>query len=741
MLGWDDVVPEEYLLRWKAWVQDLAMIEQIQVKRCLVPKYFGEITSKQIHIFSDASSLGYGSAAYLRLRNSHGNTHVVFLMGKARLAPLKLTTIPRLELTAATVSVRIGQLLLNELEMKVDNVIYHTDSTTVLHFIRNESKRYPIFVANRVQLIRNFTEVRQWRYVNTKDNPADYASRGIDMKVPVQLSAWLNGPQFLMEAEDTWPSQPQSLDVSSTEILSAAVTIDISLTTTNRLIEYYSDWYRLKRAVAIYLKFFKLLKQKSQGHAKVSNTSLELSDLQKAEFSIVRFIQHQAFQDELNSLENMSNPTPSDETHRHRSKQVNKRSHIYRLNPFVKDGVLRVGGRLGNMQIENSTKHPILLPQKHHVTSPILRSIHHKLGHAVKNHVLAEARSVYWVIHGGAAVRSMISRCVICRKLRSPCTDQKMSNLPYTRVNTEPPFTYTGVDYFGPFSIKEGRKELKRYGAMFTCMSSRAIHIEVAKSLDTDSFINSLRRFIARRGVVRQIISDNGTNFIGAERELRQALSDMDENHIKSYLLKHSISWTFNPPTASHMGGAWELQIRAVRKFLSGLSKEFGTQLDEDSFHTLMCEVEGVNNSRPLTTIPGEVDDMEPLTPSHILMTKSTVILPPPGDFQRPDIYMRKRWRRVQYIANVFWKRWQREYILTLQHHQKWNKQKRNMKKGDIVLISDDSLPRNSWRLGRVIELEPDNKGNVRSVQIKVSNTQIRRPIHKLVLLLPVEEH
>jgi len=318
--------------------------------------------------------------------------------------------------------------------------------------------------------------------------------------------------------------------------------------------------------------------------------------------------------------------------------------------------------------------------------------------------------------------------------------EQKMSDLPPERCSTDPPFTYTGVDFFGPLIVKQGRKEVKRYGSLFTCLASRAIHIEIAASLDTDSFINALRRFISRRGPISQLRCDNGTNFVGAERELREALSHMNEGKVKDMLMEQSITWIFNPPAASHMGGVWERQIRTVRKVLASLSREFGYKLDDESLQTLMCEVESIINSRPLTTVSSDPNDTDPLTPNHILTMKSTIALPPPGTFQGADVYHRKRWRRVQHLANLFWTRWRKEYLLTLQERQKWNQPRRNTEVGDIVFIKDDSLPRNRWSLGRITQTEPDRKGFVRSAIVKTTSSELRRPVDRLVLLIPTED-
>ena len=303
-----------------------------------------------------------------------------------------------------------------------------------------------------------------------------------------------------------------------------------------------------------------------------------------------------------------------------------------------------------------------------------------------------------------------------------------------------PPLTYVGVDYFGPYVTKEGRKERKRYGALFTCLVSRAVHIEVAHSLDTDSFLHALRRFIARRGQVREIRSDNGTNFVGARRELREAINEMDQKEITEKLRQQNIDWKFNPPAASHMGGVWERQIRTTRRILDTLLHEHGRRLDDESLQTLMCEVESIINSRPLTVISSDVKDPYPLSPNQILTMKTSIVLPPPGKFQRNDVYMRRRWRRVQYLCNLFWSRWKREYLPTLQERAKWNKIKRNLKVDDVFLVRDENAPRNVWPMGVVTRVEPDSKGLVRSVVLRTHTTELHRPVNKLILMLTAEE-
>ena len=393
--------------------------------------------------------------------------------------------------------------------------------------------------------------------------------------------------------------------------------------------------------------------------------------------------------------------------------------------------------------LEDNLKNPVILPKIGHITELIIRHAHEKTYHSGRGVTLNELRSNgYWIINGNAAVRRFISRCVRCRYLRGTAGEQKMANLPNSRVEPAPPFSYCAVDCFGPWYVKDGRREVKRYGTLFTCMASRAIHIEVAHSMETDSFLQALRRVIARRGPIRELPSDRGTNFVGAENELKRALQEMDDEKIKAELLTHNIDSIRNPATASNFGGAWERQIRSVRNIMAALMKQHGHSLDDESLRTLLCEVEAVVNGRPLTTetLSDPLSPL-PLTPSTLLTGKTKLILPPPGKFQREDIYCKRRWRRVQHIANEFWSRWNKEYLQSLQARQKWTRQRRNYTEGDIVLLKDDNTCRNKWPMARVIAARRDDQGQVRSVTVQsATGSVLSRPVNKLVLLLESPE-
>jgi len=308
-----------------------------------------------------------------------------------------------------------------------------------------------------------------------------------------------------------------------------------------------------------------------------------------------------------------------------------------------------------------------------------------------------------------------------------------MAYLPADRLASDrPAFSNLGIDCFGPFQVKRGRSYEKRYGCLFACLVTRAIHIEKLHSLDADAFLNALIRFISRRGPPEIIRSDNGTNFVAGERELFNCFANWNENHcVAEHLMLKNIKWIFNPPTASHMGGSWERQIRTVRRALEAILK--GQVLDDERLDTVFCEVESIVNGRPLTPVSDDPNDLEALTPNHLLLLRPG-LASPLGEFTVKDAY-RRRWRHVQYVADQFWSRWMNEYLPTLQLRQKWLTSYKNLRVGDIVLVAQENTPRKSWPLGRITATFLGRDGSVRSAEIKTATNSIVRPIHKLYVL------
>ena len=742
-LGWDDLIEETEKTQWNRWLDDLPKLEEVKVDRCFRPGEFGEVKETQLHLFSDASRQGYASVAYLRFKDTSNQVHCSFVMGKARLAPLREISIPRLELTAAVISVRLSKIIREELDIVIQRLCYWTDSMSVLKCIRNESKRFHTFESNRLTVIHNGSSLSEWHYVNRDDNPADDGSKGLKLDAMLKNNRWLKGPRFLWETESHWPGMIQIPALKDgdpevrkeAQIYAATVQNDVLESLAPRC----SSWWKLKITVAWLLRYKKYLQMKVELRKKSALTTrdssvkpvealvtrcryLKVAELQVAEREILRRVQQVSFPDVVEIL----TPTETHEGNRCVKKVLRKAgASLRQLNPQFSEGLLRVGGRLRNAPVTYERKHPIILPYKHRVTDLIVRQYHEALGHMGQECVLSSLRETFWIIKGRSAVRRVLRRCVDCQRRNARPGEQFMADLPEDRLTPEkPPFSFVGIDYFGPLEVKQGRSRVKRYGCLFTCLTTRAIHIEIAHSLGTDSMVNALRRLISIRGCPERIRSDQGTNLIRSDKELKEAIEGWNQQKVNSFCNQKGIEWIFNPPTASHMGGVWERMIRSVRQILRAMLKE--QIVSDEVLSTVMAEVVNILNSRPLSRNSDSPQDEQPITPNHLLHLRSCPSLPP-GVFSKDDNSCKRAWRQAQYLAGLFWHRWIRQYLPTLLKRRKWNETRRNLKVGDLVLLVDESFSRGKWPLGRVLDVIVSRDGLVRTVKIKTSSTVATR--------------
>jgi hypothetical protein len=456
-------------------------------------------------------------------------------------------------------------------------------------------------------------------------------------------------------------------------------------------------------------------------------------EVDDATIAIVRAVQCESFHDVIKKLPDHDDfETPFRLNTVKQLRQSPEMNGLQKLSPFVVKGVLYVGGRLQKSALSLESKHQMILPARHWITDLIVSQYHERQGHSGTLHVLSAVRERFWILRGQSTVRRILKDCRKCRFWNAKVGQQMMAPLPESRVTPgNPPFTSVGVDYMGPIMTKLGRSQVKRYACIFTCMATRAIHIEVAQSLDTSSFIDAFLRFTSRRGGLKKMFSDNGTNFVGAERELREGVKKWNQKHINDQLIKIGIDWKFNPPAASHQGGVWERMIRSVRKVMRAIAGE--RPLDDFALMSLLTEVERILNDRPMTPTSDDPNDLSVLTPSSLLHGTTDCSLPP-DEFMKADGY-RKSWRRTQLLADEFWRRWVKEYLPILQLRQKWFRPVKNFKVGDIVLIVDETSPRGSWRKAIVKQCFADSTGLIRRVRVKTATNELTRDIRKLCLL------
>ena len=723
-LDWDEPIDEDDLREWQQWVTELQELSNVELKRCFWPAGFKTVRFV-LHTFADSSERAYGAVCYLQMISDTGEIHVGIVMSKTRVAPVKrhCLTLPRLELQAAVLAVDVHDVVVRELDLPIADSYFWSDSMIVLQYIHNDKKRHETFIANRVSKIRRSTEPSQWRFVPGILNPADDCSRGLAMSQLSNNSRWFRGAEFLWLDQSMWPEQPtfESKETSMTDVISVKnVTMsdvtECSQPDSSIDPSRFSTLIRLKRVTAWCFRF--LHNARNPNEKRVGKLTVE--ELNEAIMFWVKTSQREAFQPEIAALSS-GNPLP-------------KRSPLLQLTPVLIEGVLRIGGRLHNAKIPFGARHQAIIPRDHAIAKLLVVDAHKRLHHVGLEHTIAEIRQSYWIIRLRSMVKHVIYSCFYCRRRRVNPIVPLMATLPECRLACEQPvFTYTALDYFGPMLIKRGRGREKRWGCLFTCLSTRAVHLELVNGLGTDAFLMALRRFIARRGNPSDIFSDNGTNFVGANNELKEAIESWNaDERVQNMLSERAIHWHFFSPKTPHMNGAAEALVGSTKRALKAILQE--RCVHEDTLHTTLCEIEAILNSRPLTYNSSDPSDFEPLTPNHFLLNRPAKVFSP-VDVSDADLSSRKRWRQCQVLADHFWRRWRREYLPTLTMRSKWLCEVRNLKEGDLVQIVDNNAPRGQWSLARVLEVFPGEDGRVRVVKVKTATGVLTRPVAQLCFL------
>jgi hypothetical protein len=419
--------------------------------------------------------------------------------------------------------------------------------------------------------------------------------------------------------------------------------------------------------------------------------------------------------------------------------QVPSSSRIKQLCPFIdKHGILRVGGRIQNSNLPEERKHQVILPHNSFLTTLIIRDSHLTHLHGGFQLISSVLQQQYWILRSRDTIRQIVRKCVICRRRRAQTTQQLMGSLPSARVNPGRAFLHVGVDYAGPYLIRpikgRGQQRLKCYFCVFVCLATKAVHLEAVTEMTTEAFIAALKRFTARRGVCSHIYSDCGSNFVGAETELKSMLESQPNNSvITNHLANMGITWSFNPPAAPHQGGLWEAGVKSVKYHLRRVVGTVILTLEE--FQTILCLVEACLNSRPLCAVSCDPTDYNVLTPGHFLIGAPLTSIPEP-DFTPLKQNRLSNWQLTQQLFQHFWNRWSAEYLSTLQQRFKWSAKRENLQEGDLVIIKDETLPPMKWKLGRIIATHPGADSLVRSVTVKTSTSEYKRPIAKLCPIL-----
>ncbi|XP_026101210.1 uncharacterized protein LOC113072449 isoform X1 [Carassius auratus] len=603
--SWDDTqLPQALVQSWNEWESQLQFLHKISFPRSCVPASVDQTRSIiDLHVFSDASESAYGAVAYLRTEDQQGKIHLSFVLARSRVAPKRVLSIPRLELCAAVSGAQLKTQLQKELTLPLRHTVLWTDSTTVLSWIQSESCHFKVFVGTRVAEIHELTNTTAWRYVDSAQNPADDLTRGKTLKDLAKPNRWSHGPPFLLLSSENWPANPTECpEIDKSEFKKSAFCGVVAVN--GQFGSEYKTWTELVKAIA----------QELHGAAGESGEPTA-NTYQTAETFILQKVQSERFPEELQRLRS--------------GKPLQHNSRLLSLTPEydTSTNLIRVGGRLRHAEtLDPALKHPIVLDSRHPAVKLLLQDFDKRLCHPGPDRVFAEIRRKYWVLRGRAAIRILQHACTECQRLRAKPTFPKMADLPVARLRLyKPAFHSTGMDCFGPFLVKIGRRVEKRWGILYKCLTTQALHVDLLNSLDTDSFLMSLRRFIARRGSPVELLSDQGTNFRGGERELCEAFQAMSPD-LQRKLAPQKIAFHFNPPAAPHFGGVWEREIRSIKM---ALSTTIGDQtVPEEVLGTVLIEVENILNSKPLGYVSCNVADPDPVTPNLLLTGRLDNSLP-----------------------------------------------------------------------------------------------------------------
>ena len=728
---WDDDLPPEVVSKFLDWSEELPGLSDIVIPRA----YFqGKVETLELHLFGDSSQDVFSAVAFLRAKvvkkENQEQTQLAFVFGKARVAPMKTLTIPKLELQASLLAARLRKEVEKALSLEISKTFMWSDSTTVLQWIHSLDKQ-PVFVANRVAEILDLTTTDEWNYVKSSENPADAGTRGLSAKSLVN-SSWLKGPEFLKTSD--WPFKPSEpskfklkpdINDQNTEKpplkTEIALSSNADINTSTFEWHKYSSFEKLLRVVAYLMRLI----PKNETYRSVTGTITDPSELENAQTKLFYLAQSESFPREKKLLLKNS--------------PLSRSSKLLQFSPFVgPNSLLRATGRTKQLEVSSfDAKHPVLLDSRHPVTRLLLEQLHRAHCHQGVDYLRALVQQQFAIVKLRTALRSIVQRCVTCRKRRAETICPIMADLPRERLAfKEPPFTNTRVDYFGPFYVSVKRSTEKRWGFLFTCLTTRAVHFEVVPSMDTSSCVMGIERFTARRGIPSVLWSDNGTNFVASEKELLQNITSWNQQVLAETLVKKRILWKFNPPSAPHHGGIWE---RVVRSFKHVFYAILGNRrLTDEILITTFCLVEQSLNARPLVPASPDATDLDALTPNHFLLGTAGSVLP---SHQRADIDHRKRYVRAQAYSDAIWNRWLKEYVPTLNRRSKWSSPpERQLKTGDLVWIVEPTSPRGHYPLARIVKLNLGSDAVARSAEVKTNTGCLVRPVVKLCPVLPIPD-
>ena len=727
--SWDDILPDEDQKQWIQTAEILNHLLTLTFPRKLKPD--DAVGLPEFHGFCDGGELAYGAVIFLRWLLENDSYHCIPLLAKAFVAPLKKRSVPRLELLGCLALSRIYRSCedaLQFMQIKQCSKTFWTDSTTVLSWIKTPSRKFKPFVSARVAEIQENTDVSAFRYIKSKDNPADSLTRGIDYDA---LQDWMKGPEFLFQPQlqDEELNEEESREdvireLKKTNVITAEEgnPPDAHLTAENvsavegevsrnpildHLTKTCSTFRKARKVLSYVLRFANNVKE-------VKKTGpISVEELKRSEVLLFQWCQVEV---DISKID---------------KKLIAK---------VDEDGLLRAHGRLEKIRtLPPEMRNPIILPGNHPLVLLLLRQLHEARGHCGYQSLVHEARRKFWIIGLRSLAKQLTRACVTCRKLRRKPLEQLMGQVPSLRVGVGiPVFGHTALDMFGPVHIRVSRKTLKDAQVIiFACMTSRAIHLELCTDRSTDAFLLAFRRFVSLRGHPLVCWSDCGTNFKGAQSYLNEVTKDWDLERIQNVLADNytcQFKWEWNIPRASHMNGVVESLIKSVRQAIDATCRN--RPFSEEQWRTFLAETTYLVNSRPLYPSSESIWECPPITPNDLMIGPH---ISPPVPEPEDRVNPRNLTRSIQQGVNEFWTAWQRYFAPNLLPRNKWFRPRDNLQIGDLVLETD-ATPRRKWRMALVKDVYPGKDGLIRKAKIQSPSGEYERPLHKLCLIATTQE-
>ena len=606
-LDWDHPLPIDLTSTWLDIQEDLVACSRICLDREILRGH-----KVDLHAFADASNSAYGAAVYIC-----NGEEARLVMAKARVAPIKKVTVPKLELTAVLLSARLVKFTLDAYSgvFQVDKLYVWSDSKIALSWIHS-SKVLPVYVSNRTDEIRALVPTAQFRYVATRENPSDLVTRGISTR-QLSSSAWWQGPAWLTSPSD-WPQDDKGYvsDQSDWSQETQVCTSAVNTMPGDRVIDWerHGSYDRIVRILAWIFRFVNNVRARvnTDGTCLSEGSKvLRLTELNRAEICLIKQTQKESYPMEHASM----------------SKGTRGQTNLMKqLGLFMDEGLIRCKGRIQYADVDESTKFPILLPSSHVVTSLLIVKCHKLCLHYGVNYVLAYMRRYWWIPRMRQTIKKVHARCLVCKRLQGkPYSSVNVPPLPTHRVQRTDPFQVTGVDFTGAIQVRGSPADTKVYAVLFTCAVTRAIHIELIDSLSCEGFLHTLRRFASRNGFPQVILSDNATCFVGASKYIADL---MEDPQVVATLTGKGCQWRFTPARAPWFGAIWERTIGIVK---AALKKVLGRALVTVSeLQTILLEIEMAVNDRPLSYTSASIDDPLPISPSMLIRGRQLTPFPKP---------------------------------------------------------------------------------------------------------------